>query len=355
MLGAAVLSQPVSALEPRKSHAEMVRDAIDGHILPRLERLHETTAALAASLTAYCNGGDDNALRKRVEASLQSTVVAWGGIDFMRFGPSGEANRLERFFFWPDPRAVTERQVQALLARHDTALLEAGAFVKQSVAVQGLGALEFVLYYDKQPLDGAGEDAHYRCLYAAAVAGNLDKIAGELQTAWTAPEGWRKKMLTPGSDNAVYKDAGETARDVVKMVLTGLHMVQDRHVMPRLAAATADPPRRARVPFERSGLTAVYIEAEIHSIAALFDVLGIAAYVPPDKKWIGSFMHLNFKGLLADADALPRPEAGVALDEQAITRLRKMRFSLNGLRQVINRELAPAADLVLGFNELDGD
>jgi hypothetical protein len=32
-----------------------------------------------------------------------------------------------------------------------------------------------------------------------------------------------------------------------------------------------------------------------------------------------------------------------------------MRFSISGLRQIVSRELAPAADIVLGFNELDGD
>jgi hypothetical protein len=35
--------------------------------------------------------------------------------------------------------------------------------------------------------------------------------------------------------------------------------------------------------------------------------------------------------------------------------LRQAAFYSNGLRQVIGREIAPAAGLLIGFNELDGD
>jgi predicted lipoprotein len=125
--------------------------------------------------------------------------------------------------------------------------------------------------------------------------------------------------------------------------------------MPLLDAAQATPPKRVRMPFQRSGLSARYIGSGLASISALFDATGLAAYVPADKAWMKDFIPRAFETVIADSARLPVANDAVANDDATVNRLRKMRFSLNGLRQIVIRELAPAAELVLGFNELDGD
>jgi hypothetical protein len=357
MVAAALLAAgagPATGRGERMSHAEMVTAGIDSHIVPRLARLRRATEALAQSLRSFCARPGNSTLRSRAETSFGDTVASWGAIDFVRFGPAADGHRLERFFFWPDPRAVTARQLEALLARRDARLLAPGALAGQSAAVQGLGALEILLFEHRQTIEGSDEAARYRCAYAQAVAANLDTIAGEIEAAWTGPKGWREHMLRPGSDNPLYRDASETAAEVVKALPTGLHIAQDRHVMPRLEGALASPPRHGRVPFARSGLSGPYFEAEIASLEALYNALGLTAFVPAGKAWLESFVARAFKSLAEDGAVLPAG-GGAPADADAITRLRRMRFHLNGIRQVINRELAPAAGLSLGFNELDGD
>ena len=54
-------------------------------------------------------------------------------------------NRFERILYYPDRKGLGLRQVQALLAEQDASVLAVGALEGKSVAVQGLGALEFVL------------------------------------------------------------------------------------------------------------------------------------------------------------------------------------------------------------------
>jgi hypothetical protein len=72
-------------------------------------------------------------------------------------------------------------------------------------------------------------------------------------------------------------------------------------------------------------------------------------------------MDRAFELMQRDAGKIPRkPELPADLekiDKQGpqIVLVRQMRFHLNGLRQMIGRELAPAAELSIGFNELDGD
>ena len=229
------------ALPIRKTHATMVLDAVDKFLLPRIQALQQTTGALEAAVGAVCREGEPALTAAR--AAFGDTVRAWGGLDFVRFGPSAREHRLERIFFWPDPRAFASRQLKQLLAARKPDLLAPGALSSQSVAVQGLTALEVLLFDDKAPL-GAGKDeaGTYRCALAAAIAANIHAVAGEIAAGWVGGDGFRTKILAPGSDNALYKDAGETVREVMKALVAGIELCRDRFILPELTAVTANPP-----------------------------------------------------------------------------------------------------------------
>jgi predicted lipoprotein len=70
----------------------------------------------------------------------------------IRFGPVTEENRLERILFWPDRKGIGLKQVQAAIAGEDATAADPQTLPGKSVAMQGLGALEFVLF-------GTGSDS----------------------------------------------------------------------------------------------------------------------------------------------------------------------------------------------------
>lgn len=355
------VSAPACA-QPPKTHSQMVHDTVDRHVVPRMEKLAATTKALAADLSALCTADDAGraAALDKAKASFADTVQAWAGVEFLRFGPMGELGRVERFAFWPDTRGILYRQLPPLLAKRDAKLLEPGALGKQSAAVQGLHALELILTEDKKPITGIDDDGHYRCAFAAAIGANLDQIANDLVTAWESADGWRHRMYVPGSDNGVYPEPADAARDLVRALLTGMQLVQERQIKPRLDAMSGIP-KTPRLPFEKSGLGIVYLKAGIDSLKDFFEQFGISSYTPPDKAWMRGWMDRAFDLMEAGAADVPlKPETAPEpdkVDKQGpeITVVRQMRFHLNGLRHMIGRELAPAAELSIGFNELDGD
>ena len=91
--------------------------------------------------------------------------------------------------FWPDRKGIGLKQVQAALADKDATAADPATLAGKSVAMQGLGALEFVLFGTGAETLAATGDA-YRCAYGAAIAGNLETIAAELDDAWQAPDGF---------------------------------------------------------------------------------------------------------------------------------------------------------------------
>ena len=362
MIAAAfAVATPALAKLP-KTHSQMVHDAVDKHVVPRMEKLAATTAALSQDLKAMCaaEGAERPKALERAKEKFGDAVRAWAGVEFLRFGPMAEGGRLERFAFWPDTRGILYRQLPPILAKRDAKLLEPGELGKQSAAIQGLHALEQVLSDDKKPVTADDEDGRYRCAFGVAIGENLDQIAKDLVTAWESADGWRHRMYVPGSDNGVYPEPADAARDLIRALLTGLQLVQERQVKPRLDTLLGIP-KTPRLPFEKSGLGVAYMEAGIDSLKDFFEAFGIGSYTPDDKAWMRGWMDRAFERMERDAGNVPLkpalPDNPEKVDKQdpQIVLVRQMRFHLNGLRQMIGRELAPAAELSIGFNELDGD
>src|SRR3546814_13939620 len=105
--------------------------------------------------------------------------------------------RYEHIYFWPDPRGITLRQVQGLLGQADGSMPDAAGLATQSVALQGLPALEYVLYGHAGLLAASAPQApHTRpanaerntrdCASTPAVAGNLRAMAGHPSPAIAA-------------------------------------------------------------------------------------------------------------------------------------------------------------------------
>ncbi|AHB50414.1 hypothetical protein W911_16415 [Hyphomicrobium nitrativorans NL23] len=344
-----------SAPQP-KTQAAMVRDAVDEFILPRIDAFKTRANVLSEAVGEACRVEAKPAALAVAQSAFVETVRAWAPLDFVRFGPSARNHRLERVLFWPDPRATAERQLNTLLAARKPELLQPGALAKQSVAVQGLTALEALLFSEKQPLgNGNDEAARYRCDMARAVASAIDTVAGEIQSGWAGEDGYRAKILNPGPENRLYRDTSESAREIAKALVVGFDLVRDRIALPELHAVSRDPPRRARLPFERSNATGVFVIATIDALKELYDVCAFAARIGPDKPWMVGFLSAGWNGLATESRRLDDVRAGDIASKAHRHVANKLRFDITSIRQIVVRELAANAGIILGFNELDGD
>ena len=337
--------------------AEMVANTIDRRIVPGYEALAAKAGDLARATAAWC-ATKAQAAPSEVLQAFRESVLALARIEMFRFGPAGRDSRLQRIALWPDPRGVVRRQTQRLLAKPDPGLWSSEAIAAQSAAVQGLPALELLLY----PSAGSpgADQIEHRCRLAAAIAGNVAALAATITAEWTAPDGWRAAMVAPSASSLSYHSQQEAAADLVRALLTGLQIVREQEIMPWLKAVEASR-TSAGLPFERSGLAKDYLVAGIQSLRELKVTLRleeVAARVgarEPDKRWMQEWMASAVETLEGNAAVFAGPSAGAPETRPDIKPLRQAAFFSNGLRQIIGRELAPAAGLLIGFNELDGD
>ncbi len=93
-----------------------------------------------------------------------------------------------------------QRQMRRLLAQRDASVLDPDAIAEKSAAIQGLPALEFLLWNAKHPLRASETEAQkYRCALAVAISGNLSQLARELARGRVGASGlscsWKRRSV----------------------------------------------------------------------------------------------------------------------------------------------------------------
>jgi predicted lipoprotein len=319
---------------------------------PAVAKMVDAASALDGALGGWC-AQPGAAGAARVGEAFETLALAWSGVEILRFGPLVQANRYERLAFWPDTRGVMPKQVQALIAAQDDALLKPGALSGRSVAVQGLPALEYVLYGEPALLEQGGTPGFaYACGYARAVAANVAAISRDVAQAWSAQGDFGRQFAHPQADNDLYRDPQEVAAEAMKALSTGLQFARDVKIVPVLGdtAAAARPKRAA---FWRSKLSTRLLAASVDGLKAFY--LAGAYPLPAGDAW----MDASVRGELASAAqtlrAVPVPLEPALAEEEGRRLLTLASLTLKNAKAIVDQDLAPALGVMIGFNALDGD
>lgn len=331
--------------------ADLGERLASGYARPAVAKMVDAAKALDGALDGWC-AQPGAAGAARVGEAFEKLALAWSGVEILRFGPLVQANRYERLAFWPDTRGVMPRQVQALIAAKDEALLAPGALSGRSVAVQGLPALEYVLYGEPGLLEQSGAPGFaYACGYARAVAANVTAISRDVAQAWSAEGDFGRQFAHPQAGNDLYRDPQEVASEAMKALSTGLQFARDVKIVPVLGetAAAARPKRAA---FWRSKLSTRLLAANVDGLNAFYQA---GAYPLPEGN---GWMDASVRGELASAAqtlrAVPALEQAVA-DEDGRRQLTLASLTLKNAKAIVDQDLAPALGVMIGFNALDGD
>ncbi|RVA18578.1 peptidase M75, Imelysin, partial [Mesorhizobium sp. M7D.F.Ca.US.004.03.1.1] len=283
LLGGAPASAAVKA-------SDIIQRAINGFVRPAYAELHQHAEVLTQAMHKLCEAPSQGEL-DAARAEFSVTVYAWSSAEIIGFGPIKENNRLERTLFWPDRKSIGLKQVQAALADKDPNATDPAQLAGKSVAMQGLGALEFVLYGDGADAL-AGKDDPYRCAYGAAVAGNIETMAGEVSAAWNKPDGFAALWANPGPRNPLYRDGNEAVTELVGVFINELEMVRDVRLKGFFGGKPdADKPKQAI--YWRSQNTATSLAGNLSGIDTLFQMSKLGDALPPDARWMAESIHIQ--------------------------------------------------------------
>ena len=353
VLSLMVCASPLRADTTPEQYRSIVDNTIEHFLRPEFADLKARTTALVPAVENLCRAPSADGL-DGARAAFGAVVLTWSRVEFARLGPVIVGKRLERFSFWPDRKGTGLRQVQKILADKDPSATDATTLAGKSVALQGVQAMEFLLFGTGAEALASGDS--FRCAYGTAIAVNLDTIAGEINDGWNDDAGYVALMRNPGPDNNVYRTPDEPVGDIVKILTTGFQYIRDI----KLGAFIGESPKKAkprRAAFWRSGLAIDAIQANFAGLEHLFEVSGLVPVVEsrPTGSTFVSSVRFEFDSANDNFERGFPPLAEAVAEPAEHSRLVYLFIVSNTLWNFFADDISAALGLRTGFNALDGD
>lgn len=340
LLGLLCLASPPAAAQGDPDPAAVSVAVIERAILPAYVRLSEAAAAQQAAWTQACAAPAADSL-ETLRAAYHHTADAWAGVFHWTFGPITLEMRRDRFYHWPERRNAIDKGLAALLSESDPARLEPRTFAAASVAVQGLPALERLLYDDpKVPGDA------WACQVGRAIAANLADMAAASATEWR--DGVLATLRKGEAHPFYFQTAGDVLDRLVTEMLTGLVIIKDQKILPVLGTAP-DKARPALLEARRSGRFTRNLRLNLQAVFDTADVIG--GFLPPAE---ARGLAAKQAAIVRQVEELPPFEAAVT-DPAGRGRIKVLLDAVTALRKEMVTAYVTHLHVTVGFNSLDGD
>lgn len=333
---------------------QVIETAVREVIQPGFNQFALDAEHMVGSMASLCATPGEETLT-RARANFGYVVESFSRVEFVRFGPLTADNRYERLLFWPDRKGIALRQVQAILAKKDMSAIDPETLRGKSVAVQGLNALEYVLFgTDAELLAQKGEDGAFRCEYGLAIAALVSAVSGEINAEWQDEAGIAARLMAPSAENADYRTEREALEALTGALAHGIEAIRDVRLLPFMSADGQNPKPKSAL-FWRSGLTVPSMRANFEGIATLFDRSQIGQATDAENLWVDEGAKFEFANALRAADAVTLPVEEALADERQKKALGYMLILTRSLQTLVGENLAAALNLSVGFSSLDGD
>jgi predicted lipoprotein len=333
---------------------ETIAGVIVSVIRPAFGKLAQDAHVMSQSLDAYCSAPTGRGLAE-VRDRFDALALSWGRVEFIRPGPLSAENRLERMLFWPDRRGRGLKQVRDVIRLEDEAALDPDLLVQKSVAVQGLLALEYVLFSDNAEV-GLSVKNGFRCAYASAIASRVEQLTAELNVLWLSDDENSVSQVwqNPSPTNALYRDEVEQFSALLGMLEDGFEIILHQRLQPVLRddIATAKPKSAL---FWRSENSIPVLNANLAGLNAIIESAGLAQQVTGDERRTIASLNFEFGNAFRTLSMLDMPPEEIVSEDSSYDRLVYIEIVVESMLAIVRDQIKPMFGLSSGFSSLDGD
>jgi hypothetical protein len=351
-----VAASPARALEDTEYAAAVVATA-KTVIIPGYQEFGAAAQGLQLRLDALCKAPGDDKL-KGAQDQFAAAAMAWARIQYIAFGPIFEHQRAFRIEYWPDKRNVVGRQLAEVLKKQEHAALKPKRFATTTVGVQGLPALERLLFGDDALSELEGPGAAFRCGLFAAISNNLESIARDVVAGWTEGDSaFLARIEHPSTDDEELPSGRDAAGRLLNDLLTATIAMRDMKLLAPLGTSL-EKAKEQQAEYRRSGQSIAVLTANLDGWRDLFGTdqgLGGLLAAQPSGKAVADEVFVT-----ADQAAKALAEITLPLDKavaDAAQRKQVEAFTVQlvKLRDLLAGPVATTLNIPVGFNALDGD
>ncbi len=352
-LSIASIACPLTAFAADDAEVEgIMQKAVDQVIKPGYQGFSNGTVKMVTAMETLCGENSEKALGNARDA-FNALVHDWSVAEVLRDGPVIRENRFERVYFFPDRKSIGLKQVQAMLARKDESDIDITTMHEKSVALQGIGAAEFILFGTGSEELAAGKE-NYRCHAGLAIAMNLEDLADELVEAWSVPDGIQDAWKKPGPDNPVYRNGEEAMSGLLGVLVRGVETIRDKRIAVFFKPED-DYGNPKKAPLWRSQNTFASIAGNLEGLQDYWIKSGMQHIIKGDESAITTNITFDFKTAISTAKSIKAPVAEVLKDDELRKKFEFLLLTLEDLQDRLNMDYGRAMGLGTSFTFSDGD
>jgi len=315
---------------------------------------------------AFCQAGEPDqqkSLQQQLQTQWRATMSAWAGVQPIGFGPLEEGNLRWKLQFWPDRKDLTRKKVEALISSDDD--LTAERVASASVSVQGLAALEYLLF------DASGsalqryqdvEPVSRRCLLLQAIAARVQQVTHRLLSEWSGDinqPSYADTFSQPGADNDRYPDNNASIAALLDTLVVGSEVVK-RNKLGIPVGKDVGHAKPYRLEAWRSQHSLALMQASVVTLEQLYrgnGGYGLQNYLLEAAKVDAALLRdidESFKAVNAQFMLIEGPLFTQLKQPEYHATLTELHRRLNVLQRNLNK-LPDSLGIKLGFNSNDGD
>lgn len=209
---------------------QLLNDAVYQVIVPAHDALLKSSKALTRRSQQFCDAPQDAAALDAVHSAWFDTMRDWQAVKMISFGPVLEGNLAWQLQFWPDKKNLVRSKIEAFLAAEKPMTVE--QLAEESVTIQGLSAVEYLLYDEQgklSPFAVDDADAARRCQLLFVTARHIERVATSLHQGWIK-QGYMKTLLEPGEANALYPTRKQAVEQLLAVLVSNLEQVKKYNI-----------------------------------------------------------------------------------------------------------------------------
>ncbi|MEN0087138.1 MAG: imelysin family protein, partial [Pseudomonadota bacterium] len=247
------------------------------------------------------------------------------------------------------------KQVQTALATADPSVIESASLAGKSVALQGLGTLEYLLYgTGNEAIVAATPEGKHRCAFAQSVARNIFNIAENLSADWASETGFAATFVDFGPTNPRFRNAREVTVHMFGTVVNGFDWVKDVKLKP-VIGDTPEAAKPKRAGFWRSEQTADAIAANLRGLQDYLNASGFLSLLSEDQSFYSRSIEFEFGNAARALSEITKPPLEAFASEPDRGKLTYTLIVVDSLRDMMVGAVGPSLGVQSGFSVLDGD
>jgi predicted lipoprotein len=348
-----LIATPALAMEDADYSVAVVATA-KSTIIPGYQAFGSAAREMQGRLDALCKSPNDDTF-KQAQQQFATLAAAWARVQYITFGPIFEHQRAFRIEYWPDKRNVVGRQLAEVLEKQDHAALEPERFATTTVGVQGLPALERMLFADDAVTELSGSGAAFRCGLFAAISANLESIARDVVAGWTEGDNaFLVRIEHPSEDDEELPSGRDAAGHLLNDLLTATIAMRDMKLLAPLGASL-EKAKGQSAEYRRSGQSLAVLAANLEGWRALFGDLATLLATQPDGKPVAEDVAATVNEAAKALSQITMPLDKAVADPEQRKRVEALAAQLVKLRDLLAGPVTTTLNLPVGFNALDGD